>query len=242
MSGEVTLRSAGSPIDRVGTPEAARSTAGVAFNVKALMFSDLPSAAQRDAPAAGVLAECVVKLPGARRDRTGLHQTLLAFRAYPERIVYVEVERPLTRRDDGRLAPAGAWALANRTVFGGTRAVRTSGVVAPGVALSNLAEPGGATVTPRHHVTADEAFLPAAVRSGLAAAVPNPIHRLSRLLLMTRNGVDVQELTVLRVGGDRAAVVFATRADEARASWEIQQWVYELRKQSRGSVAQQLAA
>jgi len=237
MSGAVSIRSAG--VATITAPGSSRSTKNTQWNKPAASFSDLPSAAQTAAPAAGVLAEAVVTLRGAARDLGRLIQTRIGFRAYADRVVVLTVTRELRARDDGKLVPVGDWALAGAMTHKaarGTVAVHQAATVAVGAVASAV---GDSTAAAPSRGAADaidaEAYLPPSIREDLVAAVPAPSAHIGNLLRWPTTPTAHQEVRVLRLTAGKAVVVAADRPDRHNAAWTITKWTYLLAAPSSGS-------
>ncbi len=218
-------------------PASSLSTEGLEFNERALGWHDLPTTAHKLAPDAGVLGEAVVQLPGARKLADGrLVQERIGYRAGVDRIAIVHTERQLTRRPDGRLQPTGPWTItSSETRAAATPATRRTGTVSPGVLQqAATSSTGSGPATPRAHESGaeSEAWLPSSVRASLAKAVPVPVEHMGTFLLWTCSGGAEQVVDVLRLAGDRAVVVHASRPDRPEASWSVTQLIYDLEPQN----------
>ena len=222
------------PAGEVGahTPEATASTAGNSWGADAIGFDALPAGVEKAAPAGGVLAECLIDMPGAVRLPDGRYeQRRLGFRAYPRRVVVVRARRTLKRRSDGKLAPVAGWQLGTQVRDATAPATLRRGELPVG----HLADPasvgtGGQSQPSREHIEGQltETFLPPQVRASLARAVPEPDVHVGLLALWEVAASSWQQIDLLRLGGSRAVAVRATRPDRADAPWTIAQYDYAL--------------
>lgn len=227
MSGTVARYAGGSAA--VGAPVAQGGTASTAHADwrPAVTWDDLPPDAQAAAPERGALGSVVVFPRGARRRDGRVVQVRLAARAYPNRVIVVQVARPVRGRPDGRLEPDGDWAVVEITEHRAVAppAVRR-GVVDAGPLLSgeHAIESGPAPHRDHEAAIDAEAYLPREVVAGLVLHVPHPDVHLGALLLLGGR----QEATVIRIHDARAVVVVAQRSDSPAAPWQVAQRTYEL--------------
>lgn len=239
VASDLAIRTATSAVGapRPSQPASSLSTEGLSFDQPALGWHDLPAAALKLAPDAGVVSEVVTQLSGARKLADGrLVQERIGYRATTGKLVLVTAERTLTRRPDGKLAPTGPWSLTqSETHTASAPVTRRTGTVSPGVLHTATSSTAAGPGPSRAHASGvdSEAWLPSSVRAGLVKTVPTPSVHIGAFLLWTL-GVGGGEpiVDVLRLGGDRGVVVRAVRPDRPDADWRVSQLTYDLEPQA----------
>jgi hypothetical protein len=212
-----------------------RTTAEIAWTRGILTWADMPADAQSANAGGQVVAEGVVAVAGARRIGGVTHQVRLGWRAWGDLIVVVTVTRPLSRRQDGKFAPAGPWTASSTDEDEAAAPARHTRSTVPTGSPSQTSGSGdGSDVARREFDEAVEvfAYLPSPVRGALIKAVPTPDVWLAELSQFTTSGVTAveQRLTMLRLDANAAVVLTATRSEvEARLAgtdWTVNRHTY----------------
>lgn len=213
------------------------STAGIAWGNKVLEWTDLPEPVQAANRGGTVLVEGVNVTPGGRRLDGVVHQVMYGWRAWDDLVVVVTVTRPLARRSDGKLVPAGPWAERSTDEYASTSpAAHTRSKIATGHThqAADVAGPGGEVPRDMLHAADIFGYLPAPARGRLVKDVPVPTVWLGELSRWTITGTPAveQELVMLRVGGTTAIALKAVRTglpDKLAAQeWVIDRHTYTL--------------
>lgn len=179
------------------------------------------------------LVEGVIAQVGAKKATAGLVQVRHAYRAHAHGVHLLTLHRPLTRRADGRLSPAGEWAVTAREDLRGTPRV-TRGVVEVVYAQGTVTEEGPSVTVPLAHREAARVagYLPGVVVDGVERAVPTPRLYLAELVRTDDDSVtQTQTLSLLRLGDATAVALRAERegsGDLALAPWTVTQYRYDL--------------
>lgn len=183
-----------------------------------------------------VYADAARQLAKPRRVGEQVVQRRIGWQATPHAVVVSVVDRPLARRDDGKYAPAGPWAISTRHTYPNATgpARRTTGSLpaappktAP-VTSNGPAPSGPSAPTPMGDAAQVMSYLPDKVRAGVLAAVPTASVFDGELVQYSRHGQPVRTvLSLLRMGADRAIVINATLPTGGTA-WEIVQADYRL--------------
>lgn len=216
-----------------------QSTAGISWDAAVLRFADLPPEARRLAPDAGVLAEVVLAISGLAIKNGVATQKRLAFRSYATKAVVVTAIREMTKRSDGRYAPASPWSITSSQTLAtanGAQATRRTGTIQPGRLATAQATESSALAPSRDRIGGVEAetYLPAEVRVRLTHEIPQPEIHLGELTQWQgRWAAATQEIVILRQSGAGAVVVKAVRPDKASAPWSVTQWSYTLASNAR---------
>lgn len=234
------------PSNAVGVQTAsatgARSTASTSFGETVIEWEDLPAETRSADEGYGTLLTTCIRIgTGYARKVDGTpHQVMTGFRAYLDRLIIVELVRPLTKRTDGALQPAGNWRHHQATVYKPTNPpVRTRGTVPAGIATGGATSTDGQGDIPAPHRTGAQNFalLPAAVRATAARAVPSPKTWVGQIVQWTSNKVPIrQAISNMRMDPTRAVVVYAERGDStprsaeqlAALDWQVTQLSYDL--------------
>lgn len=243
--GDVIGYTSSSGIDRPARSAVAgaRSTAAQEFDGATHEWNDLPEQTQAADDGNGTLVAEVAHRPSeyAVTIDGRPHQVTVAFRAYLDRLVVAQAVRPLNRRENGTLAPAGAWRHHEATIHRPvTNPVRTRGKVPPGTPTASDDAPSSHARPPARHRAGAHAFgyLPAPVRATAIAAVPEPSTWLGQIVQWSRNDSPVrQRVSNVRLSHERAVAVTAERGDGvtertpeqmAALPWEVVQVSYDL--------------
>lgn len=158
-----------------------------------------------------------------------------AFRAYPDRVVFLTLTQQPEVLPSDALKAVGQWALKTVVLRAAGPVVKTSKAMDPGSeeTASGTGGPDSGTRTPARQARAAVVFgyLPPLVRRSVERAVPTPLVWVGELAQFTDGGRSEQTFVMLRHDASTAVVIKATRAGRgnlARVPWHITQYVYTL--------------
>ena len=205
-----------------------------------------------------VLASGAKKLSKPRKAHGEIVSRMIGWQATPDRIVVTVADRALKKREDGKYAPAGDWAIEHRTSYDGTVQGRTgkvpvdagapagsaapaapaAGALPAGSSPSGAPAPAAPVAPPNPDFEEGEgalSFLPAPVRSSVLARVPNPVlfdgsvHQYA----FADGSVSHLQVDLLRMDHKTAIAVQGKLAlkkgtSEYEDHWEVRQSVYTL--------------
>ncbi|MCA0178274.1 MAG: hypothetical protein LCH77_01475 [Actinobacteria bacterium] len=210
---------------------AGQSVDAAAWNGAYLRFEDL--GAVLPGQPSPLVAQLARELSGVRRSADGRHfRRRLGWRAERGRLVVVEMDQPLGRRDDGRFAPIGGWSITDVRVHPARDVARRIGDV-PEDPPPPVSFPGapGATGPEGDGLGRDETdvrYLPRDVRSGFVAALPRPTLAVAEAVRFSEGDrVTHHVVNALRLDDGAAVVITATRPAGSRR-WRVEQASYRL--------------
>lgn len=191
--------------------------------------------------AKATIASGVRQLDKPRRSMGRIVQRRIGWKATPTQIMVTTAERELTRRQDGKLTPAGEWMIEHRQTFTnkGGAAEKRVGKIAhtteSAASQPTTATPGGPGTASAVRDTFPEgqfalSLLPAQVRSSVIARVPVPSVFDGSVMMISDAATGAEshkEVNVIRMDAARAVVVQA-RLTPRTGQWDVSQATYTL--------------
>lgn len=177
------------------------------------------------------------QLDKPRRFMGRIVQRRIGWLATPTEILVTTVERELSPRGDGKLAPAGDWLIEHRKTFSSANgtAVKRSGKVPITPPDEGPSNHQAQSSHPHHQDAFPEgefalSFLPAPVRASAIARVPAPTvfdGTVIRVVSAETGKEEHREVNVLRMDTRSAVVIHAELKPRAH-EWEVSQATYVL--------------
>lgn len=168
------------------------------------------------------IASGVTDDPRARRQNGTHYRLRTGWRAYKHGIQVITQHQQLTRRSDGRLAPAGDYETADVALYRCAQPPQRRVAEIPqdprariGSQSQNIGD------GPSHPADHDLSFLPEPARASLLEHIPKPMH----YSVDTRKGGAWYSTAGLRMDRQRATVINAT-IDEGGPTWHVEHYTY----------------